>query len=67
MQQDTNNDLNIWAGTPQQLKPITADPKNKRYKSSNLNHMQQLISWSKNLAVLHFKQILLKLFGESGS
>ena len=27
--------------------------------------MQQLISWSKNLAVLHFKQILLKL-GESG-
>ena len=28
--------------------------------------MQQLISWSKNLAVLHFKQILLKLLGESG-
>ena len=32
MQQDTNNDLNIWAGTPQQLKPITADPKNKDIK-----------------------------------
>ena len=29
--------------------------------------MQQLISWSKNLAVLHFRQILLKLLGESGS
>ena len=29
--------------------------------------MQQLISWSKNLAVLHFKQILLKLLGESRS
>ena len=56
-----------WAGTPQQLKPITADPKNKRYKSRNLNYMQQLISWSKNLAVLHFKQILLKLLGDSGS
>ena len=26
----TNNNLNIWAGTPQQLEPITADPKNKR-------------------------------------
>ena len=25
-QQYTDNDLNIWAGTPQQLKPITADP-----------------------------------------
>ena len=29
--------------------------------------MQQLIYWSKNLAVLHFKQILLKVLGESGS
>ena len=25
----TDNNLNIWAGTPQQLNPITADPKNK--------------------------------------
>ena len=25
--------------------------------------MQQLISWSKNRAVLHFRQILLKLLG----
>ena len=65
--QYTNNSLNIWAETPQQLKPITADPIIKKCKSSNLNHMQQLISWSKNLAVLHFKQILLKLLGESGS
>ena len=24
------NVTNIWAGTPQQLKPITADPKNKK-------------------------------------
>ena len=32
MQQDTNNDLNIWVGTPQQLKPITVDPKNKDIK-----------------------------------
>ena len=29
-QQYTSNNLNIWAGTPQQLKPITADPKNKK-------------------------------------
>ena len=29
--------------------------------------MQQLISWSKNLAVLHLKQILLKLLGEFAS
>ena len=28
--QYTNNSLNIWAETPQQLKPITADPKNKK-------------------------------------
>ena len=35
--QYTNNSLNIWAETPQQLKPITADPKNKRYTTSNLN------------------------------
>ena len=27
--QYTNNNLNIWAGTPQQLKPITADLKSK--------------------------------------
>ena len=29
-QQYTSNNLNIWAGTLQQLKPITVDPKNKR-------------------------------------
>ena len=28
--QYTNNNLNISAGTPQQLKPITADPQNKK-------------------------------------
>ena len=28
--QYTNNNLNIRAGTPQQLKPSTADPKNKK-------------------------------------
>ena len=28
--QYTNNNLNFWAVTPQQLKPITADPKNKK-------------------------------------
>ena len=28
--QYTNNSLNIRAGTPQQVKPITADPKNKK-------------------------------------
>ena len=32
MQQYTNNNLNIWAGAPQQLKPITAYPKSKRIK-----------------------------------
>ena len=29
-QKNTNNNLNIRAGTPQQLEPITADPKNKK-------------------------------------
>ena len=40
---------------------LTAGPKIKGYKSSNLNRMQQLISWSKNLAVLHFKQEITEI------
>ena len=37
--QYTNNSLNIWAETPQQIKPITADPKNKKiYKQQFKSH-----------------------------
>ena len=44
----------LGQGHRNSLSQLLRTQKIKIYKISNLNHMQQLISWSKNLAVLHF-------------